>query len=107
MFQLEVFEKCEESKNNRNFQNTIETDPNSYWDMCYNNLDMFEANQALTKSYSFINDNEEKKKKTDYNPSLKIYMQTKVYGNIKCKAYEDEEFTNYIPILPPPKKCCF
>jgi len=104
MFQLETFEKFEESKTNKLYQNSIETDPNSYWDMCHNNLDMFEANKDLTQSYSFTIENEEMN--TKITPSVKIFMQTEVYGKANCQAYEDEKFTDYIPIMPPPKKYC-
>jgi len=64
---------------------------------------MFEANKDLTQSFSFVINKEEDK---DAIPLVKIFMQNENYGKANCQAYEDEEFTNYIPIIPPSKKYC-
>lgn len=36
----------------------------------------------------------------------KILMQTEVYGT-SDHGFDQETFTDYIPIMPPPKKWCF
>lgn len=106
MFQLATFRKCEQSKNNSEFENCIQTDPNSYWNMSLNYMDIPNTKNTL-ESFSFATDNKKEDIKKTKKDSVKIFMQSEVYGKDQgCKAYDDEYFTDYIPIIPPPKKNC-
>lgn len=87
------------------FENLIQLDKNSYWNMTLNYLDIPNTKNTL-ESFSFVIDDEKPVIKKAVKP-LKIFMQTEVYGNDQgCKAYDDEKFTDYIPIIPPPRKNC-
>lgn len=53
-------------------------------------------------SFSFVSNNDKSKNAQ----TLKILMQNEVYGNMDCEAFAQEKFTDYIPIMPPPRKYC-
>lgn len=73
--------------------------------MTLNYLDIPNTKNVL-QSFSFVIDNGKSETKNTVKP-LKIFMQTDVYGYDQgCKAYDDEKFTDYIPIIPPPRRNC-
>lgn len=104
-FQLATFEKCEQSKNNRDFMNSIQTDNNTYWDMSIKELKKPKNNKSEIDLFSFVSKNDNTDSKSA--PTLKILMQNEVYGNMDCEAFAQENFTDYVPIMPPPRKYCF
>lgn len=55
-------------------------------------------------SFSFVSNNGDTNSKNA--PTLKILMQNEIYGNMDCEAFAQENFTDYIPIMPPPRKYC-
>lgn len=55
-------------------------------------------------SFSFVSKNDNSNSISV--PTLKILMQNDVYGNMDCEAFEQENFTDYVPIMPPPRKYC-
>lgn len=58
-------------------------------------------------SFSFSIDNKVGEPETDCkSSSLKIFLQTDVYGTVDCDEFAQENFTDFVPILPPPKKFC-
>lgn len=66
-----------------------------------------DANRAAFESFSFVADNNNSKMKSNgTSSSLKILMQTEVYGKMECDSFDQEMFTDFIPIMPPPKKNC-
>lgn len=80
-------------------------DPDSYWDMSIRYLSS-KSNEEQFKSFTSVIQNEKPNAKCA-PPTLKIIMQTEVYGKMECDAFEEDNFTNYIPIMPPPQKYCF
>lgn len=58
--------------------------------------------QSEIDSFSFVSKNDNSKSV----PTLKILLQNEVYGSMDCEAFEQENFTDYIPIMPPPRKYC-
>lgn len=117
MFQAATFEKYEFAKTCSTFQNSIPVDQNCYWDMSSKYLKNQSDNKTLD-TFSFavfdkITDTKDTGTKTtkDTGSKLtkdtgpKILMQTDVYGKMD-KGFDDEYFIDYVPIMPPPKKCC-
>ncbi|XP_025207833.1 putative uncharacterized protein DDB_G0282133 [Melanaphis sacchari] len=100
---VSTFKKCENSKVN-NFENSIQIDQNSYWDMSIRSLKTPVNKKSELESFSFVT--KKKDKNTENEPKLKILMQTEVYGKIDNEAFAQNCFTNFIPIMPPPKKYC-
>lgn len=88
--------------NNPSFQNSIQADPNSYWDMSQRYLKNSLTVKSEIDTFSFAIDQE----KTKHEPSLKILMQVETYGQADNEAYAQENFTDFIPIMPPPRKYC-
>lgn len=99
-----TFLKCENSKNSHNFKNSIEMDQNSYWDMTIRSLKQPESKKSDLESFSFVA--KKKDKNTENDLQLKILMQTEIYGKIDNDAFAQDQFTDFIPIMPPPKKYC-
>lgn len=79
-------------------------DENEYWNMSIKHLMALKDNKTQLESFSFVNDKNEPK--TD-NDLPEIFMQHDIYGTVDSEEFEQEYFTNFIPILPPPKKFCF
>lgn len=104
-FQLATFAKCEQLKTNPAFNDPIQMDPSSYWDMSTRFLSTPMSYNEQLNSFSFVVKNEKPSAKCT-PPTLKIIMQTEVYGKMECDAFDEENFTNYIPIMPPPEKYC-
>lgn len=66
-----------------------------------------EANHLFQKENYFSNNvPNEPKKKMDNKPQIQILMQTETYGKMDCNEFDQEEFMDFIPIMPPPKKYC-
>ncbi|XP_050529317.1 probable serine/threonine-protein kinase clkA [Daktulosphaira vitifoliae] len=107
---LATFEKCNTILNNPAFHNSIQVDSNSYWDMTIKYLSSAESNKIFDKEngQGFNNNNvaNEPKKKINNKPQIQILMQTETYGKMDCNEFVQEEFTDFIPIMPPPKKYC-
>lgn len=89
--------------NNNSFQNSIQADPNSYWNMSQRYLANPEVKKAEMEAFSFVID----KETTQKAPTLKILMQVETYGQVDSEAFAQEQFTEFIPIMPPPRKFCF
>lgn len=87
---------------NPSFYNSIQADPNNYWDMSQKYLKKFEMNQSEINKFSFALSEETEQKA----PSLKILMQVETYGQVDNEAFTQENFTDFIPIMPPPQKFC-
>jgi hypothetical protein len=103
VFKLATFDKCEQSKmNNPSFQNSIQADPNIYWNMSQRYLINPEVNKAQMEAFSFVIGQET----TQKAPSLKILMQVETYGQVDSEVFAQEQFTDFIPIMPPPRKSC-
>lgn len=100
MFQIATFEKCKESKTNPNFKDSIQADLNSYWNM---SVQLLQTNNAPQVELPSIVEKNENGNSMD---GPKILMQTEVYGKMDNEAFDSDNFTNYIPIMPPPKKYC-
>ncbi|XP_050426102.1 GATA zinc finger domain-containing protein 15-like [Adelges cooleyi] len=106
---LATLEKCKTIKNNPSYQDIIQMDPNSYWNMTIQFLSSHDANSILSNinTQSFNNAapaNEQKKKAV--KPQTQILMQTEVYGKMDCNEFTQNEFVDFIPIMPPPQKYC-
>jgi len=97
--------KCENSKVQKTpFENSIQVDQNSYWDMSIRSLKMPEDKKTELETFSFVT--KKTQNKSENEPQLKILMQTEVYGKIDNEAFAQDQFTDFIPIMPPPKKYC-
>jgi len=103
MLQISTFKKCEKSKL-PDFENIIQMDPNSYWDMTIRSLTTPDYKKSELESFSFVST--KNNKNTNSEPQLKILMQTEVYGKIDNEAFAQDHFTEFIPIMPPPRKYC-
>ncbi|XP_026821482.1 uncharacterized protein LOC113559901 [Rhopalosiphum maidis] len=102
---ISTFMKCENSKVQKTpFENSIQVDQNSYWDMSIRSLKMPEDKKTELESFSFVT--KKTQKNSENEPQLKILMQTEVYGKIDNEAFAQDQFTDFIPIMPPPKKYC-
>lgn len=80
------------------------TDQQSYWDMSIKRL-----NQDQMNSFSFsMGDKQPNKENPSVNePPLKIFMQTEVYGRGEnTNMYAQKDFTDFIPLMPPPQHYC-
>lgn len=55
-------------------------------------------------SFSFVTKTDNSKSKS--TPTLNILMQNEIYGKMDCEAFAQENFTDFIPIMPPPRKYC-
>lgn len=87
----------------------MQTDVNSYWDMSLKKILNAQAaiNKAEMDSFSFSTvKTKTEKKSSAVLPSLKILMQTDVYGKMDCEIFNQESFTDFVPIMPPPRKYC-
>lgn len=104
MLQISTFKKCEKSKVSH-FDNSIQIDPNSYWDMSIRSLKTPENKKSELESFSFVS-TKNNNNNTKNEPQLKILMQTEVYGKIDNDAFAQDHFTEFIPIMPPPRKYC-
>lgn len=62
--------------------------------------------KSAIDSFSFVSNNGRNKDSKSEDTSLKIFMQNEIHGNMDCEAFEQEHFTDFIPIMPPPKKYC-
>lgn len=100
---ISTFKKCEESKVSK-FENVIQMDHDSYWDMSIRSLKIPEDKKSEFESFSFVNKKNVKNIKNE--PQLKILMQTEVYGKLDNEAFAQDQFTDFIPIMPPPRKYC-
>jgi len=103
MFQVATFEKCELAKACSTYKNFTPVDQNSYWDMSANRLKTPSDSEKLLQTFSFsVID-----KVTDAKDAgPKILMQTEIYGKMD-NGFDQENFTDYVPIMPPPKKYCY
>ncbi|XP_022175331.1 uncharacterized protein LOC111037230 [Myzus persicae] len=101
---ISTFKKCEKSKVSH-FDNSIQIDPNSYWDMSIRSLKTPENKKSELESFSFVS-TKNNNNNTKNEPQLKILMQTEVYGKIDNDAFAQDHFTEFIPIMPPPRKYC-
>jgi len=63
-----------------------------------------ENKKSELESFSFVST--KNNKNTRNEPQLKILMQTEVYGKIDNEAFAQDNFTDFIPIMPPPQKYC-
>jgi len=79
-------------------------DQNSYWDMTIRSLRQPESKKSELELFSFVS--KKKDKNTENDLQLKILMQTEIYGKIDNDAFAQDQFTDFIPIMPPPKKYC-
>lgn len=79
-------------------------DQNSYWDMSIRYLKKAENKQSELESFSFVGKKNDKN--TENDSQLKILMQTEIYGKIDNDAFAQDQFTDFIPIMPPPMKYC-
>jgi len=79
-------------------------DQNSYWDMSIRSLKTPENKKSELESFSFVSSKNNKDTKNE--PQVKILMQTEVYGKIDNEAFAQDHFTEFIPIMPPPRKYC-
>lgn len=79
-------------------------DPISYWDMTIRSLAEPKKKKSELESFSFVS--AKNNKNSNNEPQLKILMQTEVYGKIDNKAFAQDHFTDFIPIMPPPKNYC-
>lgn len=103
MFQVATFEKCELAKNCSTFHNSTPVDQNSYWDMSAKHLKTPSDSKKLLETFSFsIPD----KSTVAEDAGPKILMQTEIYGKMN-NGFDQENFTDYVPIMPPPKKYCY
>lgn len=103
VFQISTFEKCEKSKVSQ-IENFIQMDPNSYWDMSIRSLKTPENRKSELESFSFVSTKNNQNTKNE--SQLKILMQTEVYGKIDNEIFAQDHFTDFIPIMPPPRKYC-
>ncbi|XP_060859632.1 probable ATP-dependent RNA helicase ddx42 [Metopolophium dirhodum] len=101
---ISTFEKCEKSKVSSQFENFIQMDQNSYWDMSIRSLKTPGNKKSELESFSFVSTKNNKNTKNE--SQLKILMQTEVYGKIDNEAFAQDNFTDFIPIMPPPRKYC-
>lgn len=103
VLQISTFEKCEKSKVSQ-IENFIQMDPNSYWDMSIRSLKTPENRKSELESFSFVSTKHNQNTKNE--SQLKILMQTEVYGKIDNEIFAQDCFTDFIPIMPPPRKYC-
>jgi len=79
-------------------------DQNSYWDMTIRFLKNPQIKKLEMESFSFVT--KKKDKNTENDLQLKILMQTEIYGKIDNDVFAQDQFTDFIPIMPPSRKYC-
>lgn len=79
-------------------------DHDSYWDMSIRSLKMPDKKKTELESFSFVTSKTNMDTKSD--GQLKILMQTEIYGKIDNEAFAQDQFTDFIPIMPPSRKYC-